>query len=224
MFNRFKKLAAGFALASALTGGVATFAPQVGANYGVPNLGSAVPCGYAPSAPNVDEVCSGWLESADPAYVYKVDNSHHIGWWGGNYDAGTWHTIVYLYTSGGSLIRQEANFDVGDDAHPSFNSGSIALHIHPTVQLVPWNAHLRSPMPDYRGCPPGGSIQTTVQDTNNNYGANGWGSGNFWPFLWTSSGNYCQFGSGSHNNFTHPNTGSVGTGSGTFAVQGLTFN
>lgn len=204
--------------ALALVAGLAT-AEEAGANFGVPDLGSPVPCGFSLPAPNADEACSGWIASTDGGYVYKVDATHHIGWWGGNYDPGTWHTIVYLFTAGGSLVRQEANFDVGDDAHPLFSSNAVS---HSTVLLIPWNAHYTTPMPNYRPCPPGGTIRTTVADTNPSYTQ--YGAGQFWPYEWTSAGNSCQYGYGTHDNWTHATNAIYGNAQGQWPVQGLMFN
>jgi len=115
------------------------------------NLGDRMVCGLTPPAPNAVDTCSGWMPSTDGNYVWKVDATHHWGWWGGNFDEGTWHINMYLYYSNGIYINQQASFDFGDWAVPWQDSCSLSWC---GIDIAP-NLDTNSQAVSYNDCGPG---------------------------------------------------------------------
>lgn len=76
----------------------------------------SVPCYGAshPFAPNVVDYCVGWVGSNVSGFVYRVEMSHHVGWWGGAYDPGTWHVLIDRFYPNGTYIDHAVSLDVGD--------------------------------------------------------------------------------------------------------------
>lgn len=163
-------------------------------------------CGLAPVAPNSIEVCSTWVPSYNGAgqFVYKVDSTHHYGWWGNSFDPGTWHTNVYAYWANGTYIGLVLTFDVGDHTFPiveTGNSGSI-------IRLGGYNEYpwQNQGHPHYRACVPGDASpqHTWFSDERggNGYAGNGWYG--TWPHSQVSGGAVCQHGYGySHGAWTN---------------------
>ena len=174
-------------------GAIAVGVSSAGATYG------SYTCGYTPPAPNAVETCSAWVVSANGqanGWSYKVDATHHYGWWGSNFDPGTWHVIVYLYNNG-NLWGQMMNLDVGDWALPHLFNG-VGGSINSRIFL--YNAGLGTGAPVYRTCQTTGvTSETWLEDTA---GYDNYASGSFWP--WGTDiewGGNCQHGSGSHGNW-----------------------
>lgn len=181
----------------------ATLAAGVGLaeKAGAGNLGYGMTCGLTPPAPNAVDTCSGWVPSNFAGYVYKIDATHHAGPWGGNWDPGTWHVIVYLYTSGGGYVQQEANFDVGDwgvplvGLNPDPNTfGKVGILIQDSISATQQGRGFTR----YRACDPNNASSGVYQTTRTDTAGVNWSSGDFWPFGKMNSGYTCQHGFGHH--------------------------
>lgn len=166
-----------------------------GAEAGAIYASHGFDCGFTPPAPNAVETCSKWLPSTAYSfgYSFKVDATHHYGWWGSNFDPGTWHIIVYLYLNG-SLVGQQANIDVGDWAFPqAINYGNSSTH----SRIYLWNAAIGG-VSVYRPCVTSNTTSRTELDDTV---GQAWAAGQMWPWGQDIQGNWCQHGFGSHGNW-----------------------
>lgn len=185
--QRFKRLFATVLLVFGICGGIVVTADTAGATYydGHANM----TCGYTPPAPNAIDTCSTWQPSQfwGYPYSYKIDATHHYGWWGSSFDPGTWHVIVYLYHNG-NLLGQVMNMDIGDWAFPTAfaNPNKGAVTFKPT-----WTSNFTV----YRGCSASGVVKDVYFSDTANYG---WAQGYSWPYGNDLYGGTCQHGFGSH--------------------------
>jgi hypothetical protein len=167
-------------------------APTASATY----LGDRMYCGYTPPAPNAVDTCSGWMPSTDPGYVWKVDATHHYGWWGGNFDIGTWHVIMYLYYANGTYINMQATFDFGDWAVPWQDTCNVSFC---GIDIAP-NLDTNSQAVSYNDCAAGGNFYAGKTWFDSYLGYDTWSSPNYsgvWAWCReTGGGNVEQWGSG----------------------------
>jgi len=186
-----RRLVALLAMVAGLCGFVVS-ADEAGATY--IDSWSSFECGFTPAAPNAVDTCSKWVASQHWGYPYsyKIDATHHYGWWGSSWDPGTWHIIAYLYYNG-VLIGQVANVDVGDHDSPLvYNYGGTT-----GVSLEP--AWMGNFLP-YRNC----ANSNVTKDVwfSDTAGVGNWAQGNIWPFATDLYGGnpsgQCQHGFGSH--------------------------
>ena len=213
MIRHIRKIVAMVALVvAAATGlGIATVSPA-GATV---NIGIGVPCGFThPTAPNAVDYCLGWIHDPVSTWSYRIEASHHVGWWGGNYDPGTWHVFVdrFVHTTG-AWQEREVDMNFGDQNVPyTYNNGSgvgAYLVLYPGGPFRNVDGSAAS----YMSCGPwfGDSYSTFISRLNN--GA--------WPYGYTGTarnGTACQNGSGfvASNTWIDNNT--------TYLYGGVVFN
>ena len=157
------------------------------------NLGTAVPCGYVhPTAPNAVDYCLGWIHEPGSVWSYRIEASHHAGWWGGNHDPGTWHVFVDRYVhSTGDWQEREIDKNFGDQNVPKFyntspNAGA-ALYLFPGYAIRLTDSSNFSYM----------SCGAWYQDSKSTFVTREWTTA--WPYGYTGSqrnGTVCQNGSG----------------------------
>lgn len=200
MLRKLLKGVGALALIAVSFGGASTVAaPTAGAQQvGTIRADLSSSCGLAPVSPNSIEVCSTWTPSQQAGLVYKIDATHHYGWWGPNFDNGTWHVIIYAYYANGTLLGQTGNFDVGDNIFPivQVNSG-----VQTEIYLDGYGHYPAANQnhPHYNRCVYGDAtpVKTWFADQR---GTNNWGSFAWyqtWPYGQVSGGGQCQIGNGS---------------------------
>jgi hypothetical protein len=154
------------------------------------SLGSAVPCGYThPTAPNAVDYCLGWIHDPASVWSYRIEASHHAGYWGPNYDPGTWHVFVDRYVhSTGAWQEREVDMNIGDQNIPFFFTDGVSgiMNLYPGYQVRaawdPWAA-------SYMTCAGTVSKSTFMSRSGNGV----------WPYGYTNTnntGSQCQNGSG----------------------------
>jgi len=154
------------------------------------NLGSSVPCGYThPTAPNAVDYCLGWIHDPASPWSYRIEASHHAGYWGPNWDPGTWHVFVDRFNhSTGAWQEREVDMNFGDQNIPWFYTDGISglLVLYPGYQvraaIDPWAA-------SYMTC--AGTVSKSSFISRSGNGA--------WPYGFTNTdqtGSQCQNGSG----------------------------
>lgn len=63
-------------------------------------------------APNVKMWCGGWFQSN--GFAFRVEASHHYGWWGPNFDYGRWRIIIdkhYIPTGQWLMTTVDSTFN-----------------------------------------------------------------------------------------------------------------
>ena len=180
-----KMVAAALAMVLALAGGVAVdvAAPAAAGASTIGNIGQ-IPCDSFKPGPNSVDHCVGWL--AGTTFVFRVEATHAVGWWGPNYDPGTWTVAVHKYWPNGSLVGLEYLGSFGDWATPVPVQVAAPLG---TATEVRWTSTQRvSPQPiTYRSCAGILSVGPVAQ----------FDSVQGWPFGYredNNSGPYCQHG------------------------------
>lgn len=195
--KKFRRIAACVAILFATLGYITSAAAP--ASAAATMFGPAVTCGFPPPAPNAVDTCSGWVASSQAGWSYKVDITHHYGWWGSNFDPGTYHIITYLYNNG-QLVGIQSNLDVGDHTTPWVESHGVWAYS--SVDLFPHpQKSFQTGATNYRNCVPGGSPVQWVWLADTAY--NQWAAANHWPHGQVSGGAICQHGFGSRTAQTH---------------------